>query len=235
MLIGVPKEIKTHEYRVGLIPGSVRELVHHGHQVVVEKGAGAGIGFDDAAYQKAGARVLATAADVFAAAEMVVKVKEPQPPEIAMLRKMFASFENGEARAHLDEYSEVNIEFHQTIILMSNNHVLIDLAANLFTHMRMIRRKTIGEKDRADRSIRDHINIIEAIEARDTDRAEKLVRDHALGEECARRQHLTQSPQCGGLLVEQHEIDRTSRDRLHEPQQAHEATHGHRARGGRRG
>jgi alanine dehydrogenase len=87
MLIGVPKEIKTHEYRVGLIPGSVRELVHHGHQVVVEKGAGAGIGFDDAAYQKAGARVLATAADVFAAAEMIVKVKEPQPQEIALLRK----------------------------------------------------------------------------------------------------------------------------------------------------
>ncbi len=87
MLIGVPKEIKTHEYRVGLIPGSVRELVHHGHQVVVEKGAGTGIGFDDAAYEKAGARVLATAADVFAAAEMIVKVKEPQPQEIALLRK----------------------------------------------------------------------------------------------------------------------------------------------------
>jgi alanine dehydrogenase len=87
MLIGVPKEIKTHEYRVGLVPGSVRELVHHGHQVVIEKGAGVGIGFDDAAYQKAGARVLATAADVFAAADMIVKVKEPQPQEIAMLRK----------------------------------------------------------------------------------------------------------------------------------------------------
>jgi alanine dehydrogenase len=87
MLIGVPKEIKTHEYRVGLIPGSVRELAHHGHQVVVEKGAGIGIGFDDAAYEKAGARVLATAAEVFAAAEMIVKVKEPRPQEIAMLRK----------------------------------------------------------------------------------------------------------------------------------------------------
>ena len=87
MLIGVPKEIKTHEYRVGLVPGSVRELVHHGNQVVVERGAGAGIGFDDAAYEKAGARVLATAADVFAAGDMIVKVKEPQPQEIAMLRK----------------------------------------------------------------------------------------------------------------------------------------------------
>ena len=87
MLIGVPKEIKTHEYRVGLVPGSVRELVHHGHQVVVERGAGADIGFDDGAYEKAGARVLATAADVFARAEMIVKVKEPQPQEIAMLRK----------------------------------------------------------------------------------------------------------------------------------------------------
>ena len=97
------------------------------------------------------------------------------------VREMFATFENGEARAHLDEYSEVNIEFHQTIIRMSRNGVLIDLAANLFTHMRMIRRKTIGEQDRVDRSIRDHMNIIEALEARDTERAEDLVRNHALG------------------------------------------------------
>ena len=101
--------------------------------------------------------------------------------EIASLRRMFATFENGEVRAHLDEYSEVNIEFHQTIIRMSRNGVLMELAENLFTHMRMIRRKTIGEKDRADRSIRDHIHIIEALEARDTVRAETLVRDHALG------------------------------------------------------
>jgi len=101
--------------------------------------------------------------------------------EIAALRRMFASFENGEVRAHLDEYSEVNIEFHQTIIRMSGNSVLINLAENLFTHMRMIRRKTIGEKDRADRSIRDHMHIIEALEARATVRAETLVRDHALG------------------------------------------------------
>src|SRR5215831_1271658 len=101
--------------------------------------------------------------------------------EIAGLRKMFATFENGQLRAHLDEYSDVNIEFHQAIIRLSRNEVLIDLAENLFTHMRMIRRKTIGEKDRADRSIRDHMNIIEALEARDTARAETLVRDHALG------------------------------------------------------
>jgi DNA-binding GntR family transcriptional regulator len=101
--------------------------------------------------------------------------------ELASLRTMFATFENGEARAHLDEYSEVNIEFHQSIIRMSKNGVLIDLAENLFTHMRMIRRKTIGEQDRVDRSIRDHMNIIEALEARDTERAEDLVRNHALG------------------------------------------------------
>jgi DNA-binding GntR family transcriptional regulator len=101
--------------------------------------------------------------------------------EIANLRKMFAKFENGELHARLDEYSEVNIEFHQSIIRMSRNRVLIDLAENLFTHMRMIRRKTIGEEDRADRSIRDHMNIIRAIEARDTERAEDLVRNHALG------------------------------------------------------
>jgi len=101
--------------------------------------------------------------------------------EIASLRKMFATFENGEIRAHLDEYSEANIEFHQTIIRLSGNSVLISLAANLFTHMRMIRRKTIVEKDRVEKSIRDHMNIIEALEARDTKRAEELVRNHALG------------------------------------------------------
>jgi alanine dehydrogenase len=86
MLIGVPKEVKTHEYRVGLVPGSVREFVHHGHSVIVETGAGAGIGFDDAAYQKAGAQIAANAGEVFAKAELVVKVKEPQPQEIKMLR-----------------------------------------------------------------------------------------------------------------------------------------------------
>jgi len=100
---------------------------------------------------------------------------------IASLRCMFATFEGGEVAAKLDEYSEVNIEFHQAIIRMSGNRVLIDLAENLFTHMRMIRRKTIGEKDRADRSIRDHMHIIEALETRDTARAEELVRSHALG------------------------------------------------------
>jgi len=101
--------------------------------------------------------------------------------EIATLRAMFATFENGTLHAKLDEYSEVNIAFHQAIIGMSRNRVLADLAENLFTHMRMIRRKTIGEQDRVDRSIRDHMNIIEALEARDTARAVGLVRDHALG------------------------------------------------------
>ncbi len=101
--------------------------------------------------------------------------------EIASLRRMFATFAGGAVEAKLDEYSEVNIEFHQAIIRMSGNRVLNDLAVNLFSHMRMIRRKTIGEGDRADRSIRDHMHIIEALEARDKDRAAELVRDHALG------------------------------------------------------
>jgi DNA-binding GntR family transcriptional regulator len=101
--------------------------------------------------------------------------------EIALLGRMFATFENGELRAHLDEYSEANIEFHQAIVRLSGNSVLISLAENLFTHMRMIRRKTIVEQDRAERSIRDHMNIIKALEARDTARAEELVRNHALG------------------------------------------------------
>ncbi len=107
--------------------------------------------------------------------------QEASDDDIAGLRRMFATFEGGRVRAHLDEYSEINIEFHQAIIRMSRNTALTDLAENLFTHMRMIRRKTIGEMDRADRSIRDHMQIIEALEARDTVRAETLVRDHALG------------------------------------------------------
>ena len=87
MLIGVPREIKVREYRVGLTPTNVREVVAHGHQVVVERGAGAGIGMTDAHYEAAGARIAADAAAVFREAEMIVKVKEPLAAERAMLRR----------------------------------------------------------------------------------------------------------------------------------------------------
>ena len=86
MKIGVPKEIKIHEYRVGLVPAAVRELVGSGHEVLVEQGAGAGVGFDDAAYQAVGAHLVGDARAVFGAADLVVKVKEPQLVECAMLR-----------------------------------------------------------------------------------------------------------------------------------------------------
>jgi len=87
MLIGTPKEIKNHEYRVGLTPESAAELVAHQHEVIIEKGAGAGIGADDSAYVEAGAEMVDTAEEIFCRADMVVKVKEPQPAERAMLRK----------------------------------------------------------------------------------------------------------------------------------------------------
>lgn len=87
MIVGVPREIKTEEYRVGLTPFSVNELVSHGHEVIVEHAAGAGIGFDDHVYQEAGARIASTAAEVWAQADMIVKVKEPQPSEFPMIRK----------------------------------------------------------------------------------------------------------------------------------------------------
>ena len=87
MLIGVPKEIKTHEYRVGMVPSSVREMCHNGHDVLVESGAGAGIGYGDDAYVAAGARIAGAAEEVFESAEMIVKVKEPQPVECDMLRE----------------------------------------------------------------------------------------------------------------------------------------------------
>ncbi|MFK7869084.1 MAG: alanine dehydrogenase [Roseobacter sp.] len=87
MIIGCPKEIKPQEFRVGLTPNAAREAVHHGHTVIVEANAGSGAGFDDAAYVEAGAEIAATAEDVFARAEMIVKVKEPQPAERKMLRE----------------------------------------------------------------------------------------------------------------------------------------------------
>ncbi len=86
MLIGVPKEIKNHEYRVGLTPQAVGEYVRHGHEVMVEKNAGAGIGCSDKDYENAGAMIAETAAEIFAKAEMIVKVKEPQAGERKMLR-----------------------------------------------------------------------------------------------------------------------------------------------------
>jgi len=86
MLVGIPKEIKNHEYRVGLTPAGVRELVANGHQVLVETSAGKGIGFEDADYTSCGADIAQSAAQVFASADMIIKVKEPQPVECKMLR-----------------------------------------------------------------------------------------------------------------------------------------------------
>jgi len=86
MRVGCPKEIKNHEYRVGLTPGAVREYVAHGHDVIIETKAGMGIDADDAAYQAAGATIVGSAKEVFERSDMVVKVKEPQPSEWAQLR-----------------------------------------------------------------------------------------------------------------------------------------------------
>jgi alanine dehydrogenase len=86
MRIGCPKEIKNHEYRVGLTPASVREFTARGHEVIVQSGAGAAVGLDDPHYATAGAVLVRDAAEVFARAELIVKVKEPQPQECAMLR-----------------------------------------------------------------------------------------------------------------------------------------------------
>jgi alanine dehydrogenase len=87
MRVGCPKEIKNHEYRVGLTPGSVREYIAHGHEVIVETGAGLGIGADDGAYRAVGAKIADTAAEVFEKSDMIVKVKEPQPSEWVQLRE----------------------------------------------------------------------------------------------------------------------------------------------------
>lgn len=101
--------------------------------------------------------------------------------EIANLRRMFVTFDDDRVQAEIDEYSETNIKFHQSILKMSRCELLNQMAENLLIHMRWIRMRTISEEDRASRSIIDHMNIIEALERRDADLAERLVRGHTLG------------------------------------------------------
>lgn len=101
--------------------------------------------------------------------------------EIAGLRELFTTAEGDKIQANIDEYSGMNIRFHQAILRLSKSDLLVAMTETLFIHMRSIRARTIGEKDRAQRSIIDHMNIIEALEARDADLAERLSREHTLG------------------------------------------------------
>ncbi|MEX3955546.1 GntR family transcriptional regulator [Trinickia sp. EG282A] len=100
--------------------------------------------------------------------------------EIAGLRRIFADFGETTPAEHVDEYSEANIAFHQAVFELSQSSVLVETSKNIFMHVRAIRRMTIGERDRAARSIHDHMRIIEALEARDTELAEQLARQHSL-------------------------------------------------------
>jgi DNA-binding GntR family transcriptional regulator len=100
--------------------------------------------------------------------------------EIASLRSLFATFQDGEPRLHLDEYSSANLRFHQRIIELAHSPLIASMADGLLVHVRAIRRRTIGDADRVERSMVDHMHIIEALEARDAELAERLVRDHAL-------------------------------------------------------
>lgn len=101
--------------------------------------------------------------------------------EIASLRAMFATMDGDTAQAHIDEYSAMNIRFHQAIIRLSKSHLMEAMTETLFIHMRAIRARTIGEDNRVQRSIIDHMNIITALEERDADLAERLSREHTLG------------------------------------------------------
>lgn len=97
------------------------------------------------------------------------------------LRETFPEFFEGKPSDHLDEYSEANIRFHQTIIALGHSQVIADLCSNLLMHVKGIRNTALRQGDRASKSIEEHVQIIEALEARDADRAERLVRDHGLG------------------------------------------------------
>ena len=100
--------------------------------------------------------------------------------KISKLRQLFATFDDHKLHAQIDEYSEKNIEFHQAIMTMSGCDLMTELTENLFLHMHSIRNQTIAENNRASRSIKDHMHIIEALENRDTELAENLARQHTL-------------------------------------------------------
>jgi len=100
--------------------------------------------------------------------------------DIAGLRAMFDDFHSATPTDHIEEYSEVNIAFHQALVELSGSQIILDTIKNIFMHVRAIRRMTIAQSDRASRSIEDHMRIIEALEARDTERVEALVRQHSL-------------------------------------------------------
>ena len=121
--------------------------------------------------------------DVWAALESMaarLATSRASDEEIAQLRKNFTSYDGEDARTHIDEYSDTNIEFHQTIINLAKSELISQMAAQLFFHMRAIRTSTIKDRDRVAQSVMDHTRIIEAIEERDAYHAEQLVRDHAL-------------------------------------------------------
>jgi len=121
--------------------------------------------------------------DVWAALESMaarLAASRASDAEIAQLRKNFATYDGDDARAHIDEYSDTNIEFHQTIIRLGHSELITQMADQLFFHMRAIRASTIKDRDRVAQSVMDHSRIIEAIEERDAYHAEQLVRDHAL-------------------------------------------------------
>jgi DNA-binding GntR family transcriptional regulator len=107
--------------------------------------------------------------------------KNASDGEIATLRVLFQGFNDGRvSREHIDEYSSANVAFHQALIRLSGSKLLEAMTGNLFLHVKSIRHRTIFDDDRAERSIKDHMEIIAALEARDTDRAERLVREHTL-------------------------------------------------------
>lgn len=107
--------------------------------------------------------------------------KNASDADLQALQSIFSEFEHEKPADHLSEYSEANIAFHQTIIRLGGCKLIGDITENLFIHMRAIRKVTIGQDNRAERSIVDHMNIIEALAARDADRAERLVREHTFG------------------------------------------------------
>ena len=130
MIIGVPKEIKDNEFRVGIVPGGVEELTLAGHKVLLEKGAGLGSGIPDSEFTKAGAGIIARKRELFAKAEMILKVKEPQPAEFGLLRKgqiLFCYFHFAASRSLTAAMlkKEIVAIAYETLRLPSGEHPLL--------------------------------------------------------------------------------------------------------------
>jgi DNA-binding GntR family transcriptional regulator len=182
-IYGSPQPIRLDERALGEQLGVSRTPVREAISRLEQEGIVENIARRGAFVVRKNKQEILDIVDVWAALESMaarLATVRASDEEIAQLRINFSTFGGEDARAHIDEYSDTNIEFHQTIIRLGHSELIMQMADQLFFHMRAIRASTIKDRDRVTQSVMDHGRIIEAIEERDAYHAEQLVRDHAL-------------------------------------------------------